>query len=123
MGATATEGHMLVGVTSDIHLVGVEEDGLVAVAGGKPGDHLFALLDHLTVEVHILGRGATEVVDGACIAQELLHSPRDELGVLLQESKLVGVVDEVVHGVGDGVTSGLVTSHNQEQEVGVEITI
>ena len=110
VGATATEGHVLVGVTSDIHLVRVLEDGLVAVAGGKPGDHLLALLDHRSVEVHVLGRGATEVVDGAGIAEELFNSPGDQLWVLLEESKLVRVVDEVVHGVSDGAQAGSVTA-------------
>jgi hypothetical protein len=115
VGTTATEGHVFIGVTRDIHLVGVQEDVLVAVARGKPGDHLLALLDHGTVEVHVLGRGATEVVDGACVTQELFNSPGDELRVLLQESELVRVM--MLFRCSDGVTRGLLPA--TKQEVGV----
>ena len=63
------------------------------------------------------------MVEGACETQELFDGPLDLVWVLLQEPQLVWVLNQVVHGVADGVAGGFVTSYNKKQEVGVKIAL
>ena len=123
MRATAAEGHVLVWVSSDIELVRVFKDAIVAVSRCKPRNNLLPLLDQNAVEVNVFGCGSSEVIDRARVTQELLNRPWNQVWSLLQQRQLIWVVDQVVHGVGDCVASGFVSGNNQQQEVGVKVTL
>ena len=119
----ATERHVLVRHARGVHRVRVRKDLFVVVARGKPHDDLVALGDVLPTELDVLRRGATEVVHRARHAKELFDRPRDVLRVFLQVRNDLRVFDEVVHGVSDCLASRLVTGHDEQQEVGVEVAL
>ena len=121
MRATAAEGHVLVWVSGYVELVWVYKDAVVAVTRGKPRNNLLPLLDLNTIEVNVFSCRAPEVVDRAGVAQELLYRPRNQVRAFLQQGQLIWVVDQVVHGVANRVTSGLVSGYDQQQEVGVKV--
>ena len=68
-----------------------------------------------------MARGTTEVMYRAGHAQEFLDGPRDQLGLLAKNRQLIRVGHQVVHGVRDGVASGLVAGDDEQQEVVAEV--
>ena len=121
MRAALAKGDMVVRVPGHVERVRVRKDLLVPVAGCEPHDDLVAQLDLLTTQLDVARRRTAEVVDRRGPAEHLLDSGGDELGLLLEERHLVGVLDQGQHRVADRVPCGLVAGDHQQQEVVVEV--
>jgi len=73
------------------------------------------------VQFHIAGCGPPEVVDRGGPAEQLLDRDLRFIRVVAQVGKLAGAVDQGLHRMADRLPGGLVASHDQQQEVVVEV--
>ena len=108
-GPAAPEGDVRVGVAGDVEPERLVEHRLVSVGRDVPEADLLALADELAAQLDVAGAVAAEEQHGRRPAQDLLDRAADvAIGVGHQQRPLVGVVEEGVHAVGDGVAGRLV---------------
>src|SRR6516165_8130697 len=117
------ERHVVVREPGQVKAVRVGERGGIPVAGGEPDDDLVARLDLLAVQFGIAGGGPPEVVDRGGPAEQLLDGDLRLVRVVAQVGELVWIVDQGLHRVADRLPGGLVASHDQQQEVVVEVGV
>src|SRR3546814_6306091 len=93
----------------DVELVGLVEVVLVEVATRGEQADTVALLDQLAVDLDVLERHPLEDRDRGCPANDLVDSRVRTVRLVVLP--LLGVVEEGVHAVRDGVAGGLVAGH------------
>src|SRR3546814_4049546 len=84
-------------------------------------DLTVALLDQLAVDLDVLERHPLEDRDRGCPANDLVDSRVRTVRLVVLP--LLGVVEEGVHAVRDGVAGGLVASNCQEDDEEAELVV
>jgi len=100
-----------------------EEAARHAAEDAARRDDFVTLLDFLAVDHGVFGGRAAEVVNRRAPAEEFLNRPRNQVRTLLEQRQLIGLIDEGIHRVADGVAGGLVAGNHQQQEVIAEVAV
>ena len=111
---SVAEADMRVGVAQDVERERIVEHVFVEVGRGVEHSDTLTLLDVDAADLEITLGSALEGVDRSTPADDLVSGGVRALALV--QLPLIGVVEEGVHAVRDGITGGLVAGHGQQDE-------